>query len=424
MAEIKPFSGVVYNQSKVDLIDVVTPPYDVISPEEQEAFYEKSPYNVIRVDLNKIKQTDTDTDNRYSRAATKLNQWIKEEILKSGDKQAFYFYEQIFNIKEATYNRRGLISLVRVENFETGKILPHERTLPKAQEDRFNLTKATKANISCIFGLFADKTNQVDGLIENSPMELLAEVEFQGVKNRLSAITDPDSISQIQNALDDYTVYIADGHHRYKVALQYRDYIRSRDPAVAPDAPSEFTLIDLVNAYSEGMVILPTHRLVKLDTDSREVIENLAQLFDMKEFRSISELTQTLKANDGNKVLGLYIDGKNFLLELKDESSLDDIPSGDIDVIRNLDVILLHEVALLNCLGVGLDAPEKGLIKFTVEPEDAVSNVNSGQWSAAFFLNPTKMEQVQAVSEAGQIMPQKSTYFYPKLVTGLVIRKM
>lgn len=422
--DIKPFKGIFYNQSKVVLEDVVTPPYDVISSAQQEEYYKASKYNAVRLDLNKEEVSDDKKNNRYTRSAALFKKWMNENILLEDDGQSFFLYEQIFESGGKEYNRQGLIALVRIYDFESGKILPHERTLPKAQEDRFNLIKAAQANFSSIFGLYADKNKNVEKILKNCSFNLLAEVRFQDVLNRLSAVNKPNDIRAIQEALKSHLIYIADGHHRYKISLMYRDLMRAKNLQSSPDSPWEFAMMNLVNTYSEGLVILSTHRVVKLPFSFGETVDLLSERFELAEKSSLGELFAELSSQNGNKVLGMYMYGKYFLLTLTDDSLLNDIPSAGIETVRNLDVILLHEAAFYKCLGISMDAPEKGLIKFIVKPDEAVAMVDERKYDAVFFLNPTKIEQVQAVAEQGEIMPQKSTYFYPKLLTGLIMRKI
>lgn len=412
MATVKAFKGMRF--SSEDLNSKVTPPYDIISPAEQAEFYEKDPYNVIRLEYGVINETDTDLDNRYTRAGKDLNKWLEDGILKIEDKPCFYVYEEEFSLADGTKKSiKGLISRVMLQEFSDNVVLPHEQTLSKAKEDRFNLMSTTFANFSQIYSLYMDKEQVIPTLIEKSPkIELANFTDDYGIVQRLWKIEDEEYITEIEKAFKDKQLFIADGHHRYETGLRFKN----AHPELEEAKDIMMFLIDLEN---DGLVIFPTHRIVfDLDVDANEIIKN-AKAFDVTECEKGEGNIENAKMPSFVMVTPY----KDYVLTLKDyDYILKAIPEGS-EAYRTLDVNVLHTL-LLEPLGIDKEnmAAQKNL-RYTRDENEAREEVAKGNANLAFLMNATRVDQIRDVSLAGEKMPQKSTYFYPKLTTGLVMNK-
>lgn len=440
MAQVIPFKGLRYNTSKIsDLSKVMTPPYDVISPAEQDRFYQMSEYNIIRLELGKEEPGDDEYNNKYTRAARYLKEWLENQILVQEKQPSFYIYQQQFSLPNGnTYTRTGFVGLVRLEEFSRGVILPHENTLSKPKADRLQLMRACETNFSQIFALYDDPEKTIPMLLKqytdaNSPD---IEVEaIQGIIERLWVVSDASIIAQIQESMADKKLYIADGHHRYETALTYRNERMKQNPHHTGDELYNFVMMMMVEMEDPGLIILPTHRVINgiKNFSKEEFLQNASRdfvieehLFSGRTLKQRAEEMDSLLTKKGSHTFVFY-DGNLkscHVLALKDIEIISErLPEHDMSY-RSLDVTILHTLLLEPLLGIGKEQiANQEFITYTHDLTEGVTWVEEGNCQMAFFVNPTSVKQVKEVSLAGEKMPQKSTYFYPKLLTGLVINK-
>lgn len=444
MSTIVPFRGIRYNPEQVsNLADVVTPPYDVIDTAAQERYYNKHPYNIIRLEYGKTYLEDNDYSNRYTRASTDYKAWLENKVLQTDSSPALYLYEQEFTVDGSRKVRSGFICGVKIEPYEKGIILPHEETLPKHKADRLSLMKACRANFSPIFSLYSDPEYSVTDSLKKAAAGIphTAFTDEFGENHRLWAITDPGAIAQVQKIMADKRIFIADGHHRYETAMNYKQVREKEDSGYRKENPSyDYVMMTLVNLYDPGLVVLPTHRLVKkIDPGAIPgLLENLGHNFLLEEFEQgkdtksikkfLSDLSDKGRDSSGKSlhrhVFGIYINKKLLFASLKREDDLPALMRPDKSPEwRGLDVSVLHSLIIEKYLGIDENLLARGdHITYTREEEGALEAVDRGEYQIAFFLNPTLVEEVTGVAANGEKMPQKSTYFYPKLITGLVIK--
>lgn len=421
MAEIKAFNALRYQKKAGDIAKLLCPPYDIISEEERRDYLKTDPYNIVRLEL------PGNGKDPYVEAGKVLNDWLKEEIVACDKEAGIYIYEIEFDTTDGRKSIKGLNCLVRLEEFSKGIVLPHEETLSKAKEDRFKLYKATSCNFSSIYSLYVDENKNIYPLIENLSLgEPDRSVTLKdGTTHRLWCIYDKKMIQTLASAFEKQKLYIADGHHRYETALNYRNYLREQGQTTDG---ADYVLMMLVNLEHPGLVVLPTHRIVYgiNDFNGDKLLEAGKAYFDISaiEKTQIAEhLDNTLK--QGKKALVCYYDGKAFLLELSDDNIMTELLPESSLAIRKLDVSILHTLILERLLGIDKEnlAKQKNLI-YTRDIEEAITAVDNKAADCAFLINPTGVEEIIAVSIAGEKMPQKSTYFYPKLITGLVMNKI
>jgi len=440
MAVVAPFRSLRYDQGKIpDLGRVVTPPFDVISPEQQEDFYRSDSYNVIRLELNRIRETDTDTDNRYTRAAAHLCNWMSRGVLVRDRRPAFYVHETSFTDPEGqTRVRRGFFNLLKLEEFSSGKVLPHEQTFTGHREDRFHLIKATSTNISPIFALYPDEQNQVQSILDQArnPLPLADFIDCQGLSQRLFAVDDPDACQKVQDLMADKVIFIADGHHRYATGLAFREYQQQRHPDRGPQAAFNFVLTYLCSMSDPGLIVLPCHRMLpRFDLfDARDFLLNAQNFFSWQEIpnhagggeeESRLRLSKALaQASRQGPSFGLVAAGSasHYVLTLKNGAMHDSCFSGVSGPLQDLDVVVLTNLVLERILGMDNTVRDQiHSIEYVSDLKQVLAKVNTGRAKLAFLMNPTKVEQVKAVAEAGLVMPRKSTYFYPKVFAGLTM---
>lgn len=411
MPHIKPFQGVRYNPAVApDLAQVTTPPYDVISPQAQADFYARDPHNFIRLELAQEKPGDDERHNRYTRAAETLHRWIQEGVLIKEEVPALYLYEQTFQAAGAIHTRSGMLALCQLSPFSERVVLPHEKTLPKAKADRLALMEATRSNFSPVFALYEDPQGQlaelITGAMRGTPDAEL--VDDAGVRHRLWVRSTPSLIREIQEALAGRQVVIADGHHRYETALNYQ----ARHPA------SDHVLMMLVSLADPGLVVLPTHRLVKgVVTDG--LIPKLNETFEL--IPTSREALDTLPEGDLG-VFGLALGSQlNYLLKLKDAHLAETAMADHCEAYQHLDVAILHRLVFEKLFGLTADDQASGqYLAYVKEKDEAYQALTAGTHQLAFFLRPTPVASVMGIARAGEVMPQKSTFFYPKLLSGLV----
>jgi uncharacterized protein (DUF1015 family) len=391
MAEIQPFHGVLYNTDRVKPADVLTQPYDKITPEMRERYLKLSPYNLVQIELGKEQPGDNDSSNKYIRARDLYLGWLKEGVLRKSTKPAFYWLEQTFDGK----TRRGLIAAVRLHRWDEGVIMPHEHTLSKPKADRMSLLKTVGAQQGQIFMLHPDPIPRPK---LGSPLYEL--VDDYNVTNKVYEVLDT---ADIQAAIARQKLYIADGHHRYETSLAYRDE--------AGTEASKYVMATLVHMDDPGLVVLPTHRTVShlAGFDRKAFAVKLAQNFEIAP-------QSTVKAD----TIGMF-DGERFY-SLRPKTNLKPLFAGKPPLWDTLDVAILH-VAILEAL-LGIDEKrlrEEANVTYWRETEKAIAEVKAGKAQLAFFLKPTPVRDVKAISDAHSRMPQKSTDFYPKLLSGMVM---
>lgn len=438
MAKVVPFKGLRYNTDKFkDLDSVTAPPYDIISPEEQQELYNKDEYNVIRLDYGMAFDSDDENNNKYTRSAAFLDKWIEEEVLKYEDEPAFYIYEQVFKLENdeaPAHSLKGIISLVQLEEFSKKIILPHEETLKKAKRDRLGLMEATGSNMSQIYSLYMDPDQALADIISECS-DSAPDISFTTKENVIQnvwIVKDPAMINVISKKFESKQLFIADGHHRYETALNYRNSRHEADGTEVGTQPYDYTMMMLVSMDDSGLFVFPTHRMVKNVSNFSEQLtigmltDDFAAskiYFTEGDFAEI--ITSKLRNTVDEKRFAFYT-GENYyyLLNLKDVHLMDSLIEDKSDAYKYLDVTILHKLILEKYFGIDEQSlANQENIVYTREASEAIQRVKDGEFQCAFIINPTKVSEIKDISLANEKMPQKSTYFWPKLVTGIVIYK-
>jgi len=428
VAQIIPFRGVRYDVTKVGSAeDVVAPPYDRVYPDVQQACYARSPHNIVRI-IKGMEETDDDENsNVYTRAAAHLEAWIEQGILVRDEASALYAYHQTYTFGGERLTRRGVIALGKLE---PERVHAHERTLRGPREDRLRLMRETEANFGQIFMLYSDPERVADRAVSAAIEGVTPIVEARdadGNEHRVWAITDPALIEEIQRALADKDLYIADGHHRYETAV---NYLREcEEKGWRPAAPESFDvrMMTLFNVDEPGMSIRPIHRLVHgiEGFDAEGFLERAEGPFEVERHATYAEMAEATRRG-GPGTFGCAAGACFATLRLKDCAIVDRlVPAERSDDYRALDVTVLHAGLLEHLLGIDAKALEEQTnVSYTVDPERGAAAVAEGAEQILFYLNATSPEEVVRVADHGEKMPQKSTDFYPKLLTGLVLSKM
>lgn len=439
MAEVKPFKGILYNTKHIDdLAQVIAPPYDVISSDYQDDLYRRHPHNVIRLILGKSEPEDTDTNDLYKRSANHFKKWLADDILVRDTTEVFYLTNVEFSVEDRRVTRYGIIGLVRLEPFDKGIVLPHEHTFSKVKSERLNLMKHCRANFCSIFGLYSD-TEGILNRMKTTVSSKAADIDLtddQGARHKLWRLNDDQSLKSIQAALAQKTIYIADGHHRYETALTYRQWLKETDPQFNDHHPANYVMMSLTSLEDPGMVILPAHRLIK-DVPNKTMASLIPKLNIFFNVQSISmnqgvdmallKADAALAANKHRNAFVAYIknDRAIHVLVLKDGVMQERYGSELPEPLIDLDVTVLTQLVMMDLLGFDkarLDDAAK--MSYRTASQDAVDAVMNGKADLVFILNPTRIEQVQRVAEHGLIMPRKSTYFYPKIISGQVMNTL
>jgi len=441
MADVVPFRGILYNPHKIrNLAEVVAPPFDVISPQEQIKFHQRHPQNIIRLTLGAITENDTPMNNRYTRAADCLKEWFSEGILSIDSDPAFYVTSVDFFFEGNWVTRYGLIALIRLEPFEKGVVLPHEKTFSKVKSERLELMKACHANFSPIFSLFSDEKNQIFGELKRTVSNTSADIVFKDEneqKHTLWRITDHTVHQNISDGLKDKIIFIADGHHRYETALNYRNWLSEGSSGLNDNHPANYVMMYLCSMEDPGLIILPAHRMLnEVSAELRDsLIHKAKDYFDIitlpydsdQNNGNFSKFTSILKSNTLKNCIGVCMKDRLELhvLTLK-PGVMENMFGGELpEVIRNIDVTVLTRLIFMELLGFDharLDNEQ--LIAYSSIAKEAVDAVFEGRHDMAFILNPTKIQQVRDIAKAGLIMPRKATYFYPKVITGQVMNSL
>jgi len=435
--QVGPFKAFRFDAGVVGNVgSCIAPPYDVINSTQQEQLYKKNRHNLVRIIKGKTKASDNGENNHYTRAADYLARWIEEGALKQDSAEAIYAYVQDFEVAGTRYQRRSFIALAKLEDF--GDIVkPHEQILHKPMVDRLSLKRATSADFGLVFMLYDDEKKLADGIIEQAAGQqpLIDFVDEQDVRHRLFAINDKQDIKQIVKMMSRKSCIIADGHHRYTTGLTYSK--ESSNPA------AKYQMLAFANMHQDGLIVLATHRLVgNLENfQLNKLIEHLGERFRITKFEFSSAQTKKRAKQDmlermraehdkDESAFGIYgPDNTFYVAVLKDKRTMDSIVPDMSPAWKTLDVSILHKLILEELLGIDQERLAEGenlqYVKDTPNAiNDSIAQVDSGQKQAAFFMNPVKMQQLKLVTEAGERMPQKSTYFYPKVYTGLTINKL
>ena len=420
--EIKPLEALVYNQDKVDINDVIAPPYDVISSKYRDELYQRSPYNITRLILSNAEEP-------YEDASKNFEEWIKNDILIRTEKPVILYLVQKYKLNGKEVTRKGFIARNKIEDFSTRNILPHEFTMSGPKEDRLKLTKACRANFSQIFMVYSDPEKQIENAVDLSSAPFIDVTDDNGVRNTVWKIEDEQTIRLIEEVLKDKTLLIADGHHRYETALNYRNFL-GENAGEANYVMSYFTNMD------DDLLIYPTHRIITKWIEPYVLLETVKKYFDVKDYNFTGankleikkEFLLAIEKSAKNKIaMGLYMKNVNkfYLLTLREDVSgiLDGFKVPE--VLKNLDLTVLHKVILTKELGFTEEEQmAQDGIKYIKVENEAFDMIDSGKAEASFIMAYPKIEDIKRISTAGYRMPQKSTYFYPKLLSGIVINPL
>lgn len=438
MADVQPLRGLRYASESVgDLARVVTPPYDVISQEEQASYYARSPYNAIRLELGKEQAGDTALDNHYTRAAALLTEWYREGILKQDPISCYYLYQQVYAYQDRTYTRTSLMARVRLEPWSEQVILPHEHTMSKPLDDRLKLLRATTTNISPIMCLYDDTQGYVRALLSSYASDAEVQITDEiGDEHRLHPITDSELIKSIQIFFRERQLSIADGHHRYETALNYREEIVAQRKTLDPDDAANFVMMALTDMDDPGLVVLPTHRLLfNLDQEvlGRLTSQNLSRYFKVEEIGTIwaspattvaskNLLTRLAQTSEQSSSIIVSTAQHIWLLTLNENGQARMAQSGHSDAWNQLEVALAQTLVIEDLLKLNAEDMVAGThLRYTRDAEQALQLLASKEIQVAILLNATPVRQLRDVVMTNELMPAKSTYFYPKLLTGLVM---
>jgi len=434
LADIRPFRGVHYNKSLIkDWSAVICPVYDIITPQQQQELYLRSEQNFIRMEFGRELPQDTATDNRYTRSAATLDQWLQQGILEVDEAPAIYLHNQYFTYQGKEYRRRGIIVRVRVEEWDRMVVRPHEGTLARPKSDRVSLLWALQANTSSILALFEDPGQRISSLLTAQEQEkpLIDSANFEGERHDIWAIKDPEAIQAIVGNLAEQPLYVADGHHRYESALTYKHERSTALPSASGDEEFNFVMMTLVDFTDPGLLILPPHRLVRGIPKStlNELMSKLRVFFEVEEFSlsapDVWEQVDRLLAETDDVRLTLFgpaVD-RIFVLKLREVDAVSQMmPYFHSELYKRLDVSIVDHIVLENLLELSTEKEETHLA-YSYDRLDAVRRVSAQEYQLALLVNPVKPEIIKSIADIGDKMPRKSTYFYPKLPAGLVFNR-
>jgi uncharacterized protein (DUF1015 family) len=428
MAEILPFQALRYDPHQVRLEDVLTQPYDKITPEMQARYYELSPHNLVRIILGRQFETDSPDFNVYTRAAEYLHDWRAGGILKQDSEPSLYFYSQTFTVpgSRELAERHGLIALGRLHDYSDKVVFRHEQTLAKPRADRLNLLRHTRAHFGQIFMLYSDPEAEVEQLLATDEEPDISVLDEYEVLHRVWRVYDAGVVQSIQHLMRDKKVMIADGHHRYETALAYRDERRAEAKTPTRNPTYEFVMMTFIRTESRGLVILPTHRIIHglADFDRERMLDTARRFFDIRRIdvpnESRSATTLLEEAGQGGTAFVAVTRQGPYLLRAIRRAIYDALGAVSVRQ-RDLDVVQLHKVMLERVLGISEEAiRNQDNVKYERDAFEAISCVRQGA-NVAFLMNPARIEQVCDAAFAGEVLPQKSTDFYPKLLSGLTI---
>src|SRR2546421_7698333 len=446
MAQVQPFRAFRFNASRVSFDRVLTQPYDKISPAMQERYYGSDPHNLIIVEKGRALPDDSSEDNIYTRAAAALQDWARNHIITQDPAPAFYAYSQEYTVPGSSERRtrRGFIGAGKLEDYSARVVFRHEQTLSGPKADRLELLRHTRTHTGQLFMLYSDPQQRVDAILGEAESASAPEVELcdeYGVAHRLWIISAPEQIAAIQRAMSPQTLVIADGHHRYETALNYRNERRAQAAQPDPNAPYEFSMMTFINTRSEGLTILPTHRVaahlhefswtaVRRHLEPWFTAERFAFRNEAEKAEARTGFLRRLKETRAQRSIGVYPAMKSgkrayYLLALRPGAALAQLLPNVSPLQRELDVVLLHEGILEPVLGITPQAvTAEANLTYEREATAALDAVDSGRAQIAFLLNPCDVEQVMKIATAGEVMPQKSTDFYPKLMSGITMYRV
>lgn len=441
MADIFPFRAYRYNPALVDPSKVLTQPYDKITPAMAEKYAAASPYNLIPIEKGKSRPEDSPADNVYTRAAKTLDEWIRAKVIAQDAAPSLYAYFQEYTVPGTSERRvrKGFIAVGRIEDYSAGVVFRHEQTLSGPKADRMELLRCTQTHTGQLFMLYSDPAARVDALLDASA-GTKAEVELRDeydVVHKLWPVTDAHAIETIRREMADKKLVIADGHHRYETAMAYRDECRARAGRVDSNAPYEKVMMTLFNTAGKGLTILPTHRIVANvpNFSFAGFRAALANVFEVSSYpfkgsaerpRAYEQFRRDLLRGQEQRAIGAYAGGEAFhIFVLKKEANLEVLLQGVSPAQRRLDVVLLHRLIVERGLNITQDAvkTEKN-ITYEREMDTAVAEVDAGRAQICFLLNPVSVETVAEMAMGGEVLPQKSTDFFPKLMSGITMYRL
>ena len=427
MIEVIPFHGLLYDTATHPLIEVTAPPYDVIPPALQESLYQKNPHNIVRLILGKEFSTDSEMDNRYIRASKTFRQWLEEGVLVRDSQPGFYLYSQEYEFEGGKFCRTGFFARVKTEAFSKGNILPHEFTLSKAKTDRTHLLNACHANFSPIFGLYSDPEGNIDSLLkDDGKLEPVSVIDDGSVVHRIWRLNNASVCQKISDRIRDKKIYIADGHHRYETALAFAEANQEKIEDCS------HVMMFLTNMDSDSMSIFPIHRVAKSPQpfDRESFLQKVGEYFDIAPWSGPlngTEIKSRLQELGNKQITFCTYMGKDhtFILTVKDPRNvLPLLDSNEPKDMQILDVMQLHAILFRHILKIDTrEIAGQQYVSYKVNSDEAMGLVDSGESDVAFFMNPTLIDQVRRLAEKGIRLPQKATFFYPKLLSGLVINK-
>ena len=427
MIEVIPFHGLLYDTATHPLIEVTAPPYDVIPPALQESLYQKNPHNIVRLILGKEFSADSEMDNRYIRASKTFRQWLEEGVLVRDSQPGFYLYSQEYEFEGGKFCRTGFFARVKTEAFSKGNILPHEFTLAKAKTDRTHLLNACHANFSPIFGLYSDPEGNIDSLLkDDGKLEPVSVIDDGSVVHRIWRLNNASVCQKISDRIRDKKIYIADGHHRYETALAFAEANQEKVEDCS------HVMMFLTNMDSDSMSIFPIHRVAKSPQpfDRESFLQKVGEYFDIAPWSGPlngTEVKSRLQELGNKQITFCAYMGKDhtFILTVKDPRNvLPLLDSNEPKDMQILDVMQLHAILFRHILKIDTrEIAGQQYVSYKVNSDEAMGLVDSGESDVAFFMNPTLIDQVRRLAEKGIRLPQKATFFYPKLLSGLVINK-
>lgn len=451
MVVVKPINAIVYNQDKVNMQDVIAPPYDVILDDYREELYKRSEYNIVKLILAKGSKDLSDPNNRYDEAAKNFRTWLDNKILVNIYPPCILYILQKYTTEDGRkIERKGFIARNKIEDFSTKNILPHEYTMGGPKEDRFNLTKKCEANFSQIFMVYSDSEKQIEKAVDLTGKPFIDVTDDAGVQNLVYKIEDEKTLALIEKVMSNKTLLIADGHHRYETALNYMNYRISQlnaEPFTIHNSPFTYVMSYFTNLDDENLLVFPTHRIITRWIEPYVLLEKVKKYFDVKDFEFNGQNKQEIKEkflkaiedeNAKQISMGLYMKNVNkfYLLTLKPQSRLG-LPAqqhdvepvlnefGVPDVLKRLDLTVLHKVLITKEFGYSEEEQmAQDGIKYIKQESEAFDLIDLGKAEASFIMAYPKIKDIKEISEAGFRMPQKSTYFYPKLLSGIVINPL
>ncbi|MCJ2513272.1 MAG: DUF1015 domain-containing protein [Candidatus Thermoplasmatota archaeon] len=432
MVEVKPFRGITYNTKKFNNFDnLMSPPYDIISKMMQDQLYNNNDYNFVRLILGKKKQDDNEISNYYTRAKEFLEKWLSENILVGSEENSIYPYKINYEINNQKKIMNGFFILLKIDkNYE--KIRAHEKTLSKPKEDRLNLMRNCKANLEPIQLLYVDEKDEINKIINDKINNPIFQIKaYDSFYHTLWKLEDKKIIKHIEKILKNKILFIADGHHRYQTAINFANEMSGKYQNYNDDSPFNYRMVILVNMFDEGLSILPTHRLVKKDEiDINKFLSKLENYFEIIEKNitndniiNIEKKIMSDISSENKKQFVLYLKNKYYILTLKNLNLMDKVGDTHSKIWKSLDVSILQKLIFEEILNINQENLENHVF-YTRDLKEAIQFVNEEKYNFSFLMNPTKINELKAIAESGEHMPQKSTYFLPKMLSGLVMYKM